>query len=469
VLRSAITTEVAIVGGGPAGAAASLTLARYTDRGCVLIEASDYSAPRIGETVSPALLPLLDYLGAPRPAAEAMLVCNGSEAAWGGAAAERSSIFSEGLGWTLDRRRFDASLADAAEARGATVLRRTVLRGAESAPDGGWRLRLDSGGMSHVLTARQVIDASGRACAFARRAGAARQGNDRLVGIAAYLRCAPETPAARSILIEAAPDGWWYATALPGDRAVLVYMTDADLIRASGEAADRLFARKRAETELVGARFAAAAPVAAPRVHPAESRRLLPCVAAGGSSPAMPRRASIRCRPSASAMPWRAASRRRGSSTPGSTATRRWPHPIRVISSASARNMTGAGRRSTPPSTAGRHARSGEGGRSRPRHRPWRKRAEVGPNAPPNNLVEVIARHVLISEFRPEDVGVVSCDLSAIEEEPAAANDARTLIHVRPRSRPASRLHRAQTKSNNSITTTTRPPCSASRAMRIRR
>src|SRR4051794_19653045 len=60
---SPVDVDVAIVGGGPAGAAAALTLRRYTGRSVVLIERSSYGELRIGETVSNALKPLLAYLG----------------------------------------------------------------------------------------------------------------------------------------------------------------------------------------------------------------------------------------------------------------------------------------------------------------------------------------------------------------------------------------------------------------------
>ena len=56
--------DVAIVGGGPAGTAAALTLLRYSKLRPIVIERSSYDTWRVGETLSPGVFPLLQYLGA---------------------------------------------------------------------------------------------------------------------------------------------------------------------------------------------------------------------------------------------------------------------------------------------------------------------------------------------------------------------------------------------------------------------
>ena len=54
--------DVAIVGGGPAGATAALTLAR-AGLLVFLIEGLRYERPRVGETLPPSAQPLLHRLG----------------------------------------------------------------------------------------------------------------------------------------------------------------------------------------------------------------------------------------------------------------------------------------------------------------------------------------------------------------------------------------------------------------------
>ena len=53
---------VLIVGGGPAGSVLARSLATQGWK-VLLLEGNDYSRPRVGETFSPQLLPMMDQLG----------------------------------------------------------------------------------------------------------------------------------------------------------------------------------------------------------------------------------------------------------------------------------------------------------------------------------------------------------------------------------------------------------------------
>ncbi|HYG83191.1 MAG TPA: FAD-dependent oxidoreductase, partial [Pyrinomonadaceae bacterium] len=75
--------DVAIVGGGPAGAAAALTLSR-AGRRVLLVDANQPSAFKIGEALPPAARPLLSDLGLwDGIAADGHLPCYGNLSAWG--------------------------------------------------------------------------------------------------------------------------------------------------------------------------------------------------------------------------------------------------------------------------------------------------------------------------------------------------------------------------------------------------
>lgn len=279
VSRSAI--DVAIVGGGPAGSAAALTLARYTRRSCALFEASRYEATRTGECVSPAILPLLDYLGvAPPGVPDEMIPCHGAEARWGGSAPHASaSIFNQaGAGWTLDRRAFDLRLARAAQDAGVQLSLGTSLASAARHADG-WRLTFTAaGGAETAVIARQVIDATGRSAVFARKVAARRRADDRLVALVAYARRARAGDGARLLRLESVPNGWWYMAALPGKRAIVALFTDADLVRRAGALPARTFARSLAATHNMQAWLAGYELIGVPRAHRAEGSMLLPPV-----------------------------------------------------------------------------------------------------------------------------------------------------------------------------------------------
>ena len=112
--------DVAVLGGGPAGAAAAITLAR-TGRSVVVIEKSHYEQSRIGETLVPAARPLLVRLAVWEPfLAAGHLPSPGVLSVWGeDELYETHSIFNAyGQGWHLDRQRFDTMLAQAAEKPG---------------------------------------------------------------------------------------------------------------------------------------------------------------------------------------------------------------------------------------------------------------------------------------------------------------------------------------------------------------
>jgi 2-polyprenyl-6-methoxyphenol hydroxylase-like FAD-dependent oxidoreductase len=129
--------DVAVLGGGPAGAAASITLAR-AGRSVVVIEKSLYDRARIGETLPPvARRPLLNLLVWEQFVAAGHLPSSGNLSVWGDEELYQDHfIFNPyGQGWHLDRRRFSAMLAEAARQAGASLFR-------GSADSRKWRARL---------------------------------------------------------------------------------------------------------------------------------------------------------------------------------------------------------------------------------------------------------------------------------------------------------------------------------------
>lgn len=252
--------DVLVVGGGPAGAATAATLRRDAGLGVVVAERSDYGGQRVGETLSPGARPLLDHLGA-WPAFERAghLPAYGNAAAWGGGEVrERDFLMTPlGAGWHLDRRRFDADLAAAAEARGAEVWRSTRLVSLERAA-GGWRAGLAGPAGLAQLETRFVVDASGKSQSVARRLGAGRELFDRLVALAIELPAPAE--ADTFTLVEACRHGWFYSSCLPGPAGPVWFaalMTDGDLARREGLARPEGFRAALAEaprtTERLGA------------------------------------------------------------------------------------------------------------------------------------------------------------------------------------------------------------------------
>lgn len=203
-----------IAGAGPAGAAAACVLARAGRR--VLLADADEEGFRVGEALHGAARPLLREIGAELPAAGGPhALIGGNLSGWGSDALVAHDFMADpaGASWRLDRTRFDADLRVAAVRAGA---QHGTSRVADVGCDGDvWRVRLENG---TTATAHWLVDATGRRAAIARRQGARRLRDARLVAVYA-LGDGGGLQLDRT-LIEAAADGWWYAARLPSGRLV---------------------------------------------------------------------------------------------------------------------------------------------------------------------------------------------------------------------------------------------------------
>jgi flavin-dependent dehydrogenase len=267
--------DVAIVGCGPAGSATAVALAQR-GRSVVVFEQSDFTAPRVGETLGGEIQPLLRALGAWEAlVASAPLPFGVVRSAWGGPElVERLSITHPfGSGFHVDRARFDALLARIAEQAGAEIRIATGRCAVEPVAQG-FRVQPARGA---AVQARFLVDASGRGApgTAALKGGRRWLSCDRMVGLVGQLR--PPGPPDTDLLIEATEDGWWYSAPQPGGAVVVVLMTDADLIPAGRHDAPSAFwraalQRARHTTERCGG----AAPERPVRIVRADSGCLLP-------------------------------------------------------------------------------------------------------------------------------------------------------------------------------------------------
>lgn len=271
--------DIAIIGGGPGGTAAALALEQHAPRySRVLIEASAYRRPRVGELLPLAIKPLLRRLDVwERVAALGWMRTTGNLTTWGTRLpGERDFITTLlGDGAHMNRHRFDALMMDEAARRGTRLRASLRLVGAQPV-EGGWRLRLHSEqGHPREVQARFVIDATGQRARFASLLGVRRIFSDRLVSSSLVFEC--DKADART-LVEPCEHGWWYSTRLPGGRLLAALMTDGDI--ADWLRLDEPYAwlDALASTEHMRERLARARPIRAPELYPAHAGLLERCV-----------------------------------------------------------------------------------------------------------------------------------------------------------------------------------------------
>ncbi|MBM7119326.1 tryptophan 7-halogenase [Archangium primigenium] len=221
--------DVVILGGGPAGAALALALGAQ-GRSVALLERSDYTAPRWGETLPPEGRTLLARLGVWEAfSQQGHQRSAGSCSSWGSETlGYNDALYSPwGCGWHLDRGCFDRMLAEQAVARGVVLHTATELTGWARRDGGGYRLRVRrAGDAERWLEARFVVDATGRRAAFATAQGARWHTLDRTFCVAGVFQLTPGRTFDAFTLVEAREEGWWYSALLPRGRVVVGLVGD---------------------------------------------------------------------------------------------------------------------------------------------------------------------------------------------------------------------------------------------------
>lgn len=269
--------DVLILGGGPAGTAAAICLCRQ-GLTVAILERSTFDHPRVGEMLPPEASRWLRDLDV-WPAFERAghLASPGILCAWNQEVPdEADSLFNPfGSGWHLDRVQFDMMLAQAAEQAGATVLRSVRIHECQRIQARSWRASFTHADQVCCWTSSFLIDATGRSAWAARRQGVRRVACDQLVGVGGVHSRVPEaTQDDPRLLIEAMEHGWWYSGLLPDQRAITVWMTDAEDLPHRPDALRRLWEGRLSEAPLTAARARGWGSVDALRTVPANTARL---------------------------------------------------------------------------------------------------------------------------------------------------------------------------------------------------
>jgi flavin-dependent dehydrogenase len=217
VREPCLSADIIVAGAGPAGATVARILAL---RGLkvIMIDALARPVDRL-ELIAPAARPMLQALDLEKLLDDPVIArpCLGIRRRWGAAGDQVEDFLRHpwSLGHVVDRRRFDAALRARAVAAGAIALRARVAgvsrQGAQMVAEVG------RGTESRSLAGTEIVDATGRAAAVARRLGAAHLCFETRVGT----RCeARHEASAGGVWLEVEGDaaGWSYKLCGPAGR-----------------------------------------------------------------------------------------------------------------------------------------------------------------------------------------------------------------------------------------------------------
>jgi len=240
--------DVAVVGGGPGGAAAAGFLARAGHR-VALVEREAFPRFHIGESLLPATLPLLGRLGAlDRVTAHGFQIKYGATFHDQESGREHSFYFLRGKPWPhysfqVPRAEFDRLLLDHARGLGVDVRQPVTAERVAFDADGVSVDVVGERGRSR-LRARVLIDASGRDGFLASRIGRReRVPNLGKVALFAHFRGADRATGIEegNIRIYVFEDGWFWWIPFAGDVTSVGCVLHARTARGWGGALDALF------------------------------------------------------------------------------------------------------------------------------------------------------------------------------------------------------------------------------------
>jgi flavin-dependent dehydrogenase len=210
--------DMAVVGCGPAGCAAALTL--RTSGAAVAIIASPRPREKPTETAVPRLQQLLQSLGAGQALA-ACEPCYGIESSWGAPhpVLKPSILDPSGHAWFIHRDRFDASLIHLADAAGAVRFKAE----ATSVTFGDDRVIVST--TAGPVEAHNLVIAAGSPAWAARVTGQKPVTMDSLLCYWARLAV---PVASRLLHVESTENGWWYVCTGEAATSLACFLTDVE-------------------------------------------------------------------------------------------------------------------------------------------------------------------------------------------------------------------------------------------------
>lgn len=222
-----LAPDVAVIGGGPAGATAARLLAEWGHHVALLCRPAG-PLPSLAESVPPSTRKVLAAVSALELVEQAGFLPTRGNTSWWGSDEPRVEAFAGSAhGWQVLRADLEALLLRAAASSGVRVERGGRVRRVRLDAVPGPELQVESASAGTVtLRARHVLDASGRAGVLAKQ-GFRREGGPRTLALCAVWRHAGgfDVPDESHTLVESFDEGWAFSVPVgPDVRHVAVMM-----------------------------------------------------------------------------------------------------------------------------------------------------------------------------------------------------------------------------------------------------
>ena len=266
---SDINYDVAVIGGGPGGAALAIFLARAGHR-CIVFEQSKFPRYHIGESLVPHTYGIFDRLGLlPQLRASAFPVKHSVRFVSPGGKASVPFYFSETIPgdgartWQVERSQFDCMMLDHARANGVEVHEQTSIDEVlfEGGRAVGVRVVPASGSRAEVR-AKVVVDASGRVCVIGRQLGLRSELPElRKASAWGYFRGGKRLPgidAGETTMFLIPGGGWFWYIPLPDDIVSVGIVADPEYVFSQSDDMEAAFVREVALCAPLAGRLAAA-------------------------------------------------------------------------------------------------------------------------------------------------------------------------------------------------------------------
>lgn len=225
--------DVVILGGGPAGLAAAISIRLKIDVSVLVVEAQTPDQERIGENCPPDIILLLKQLGVAKSFYRAgHETCPGYASLWGSEHVGFNDFIVNPMGpsWRLNRKLFDKMLVERAKEAEAQLAWSTRFQATEK-PKGskhGYILHLITHGPSKIpyqIQAGFVIDATGLKARFAHTLNINKVIDDQLFAIARFAKVTAGQ-GSKQVQLEAIQKGWCYHSLLPDNKVVSMIVTE---------------------------------------------------------------------------------------------------------------------------------------------------------------------------------------------------------------------------------------------------